>query len=111
MVTVTINVLDVNDNAPVCDQSPLMIMGVVEANSNSVRLGVLMATDIDSGVNAAVLFSVFSGDFEELFSINSAVSVCVGGRECVCVGGSVCVSVGVGGRECVCVCVLSVCVC
>ncbi len=70
-----ITVIDVNDNAPVCGQSPLTIPNVIEDNSNSIRLGVLTASDIDLGVNAVVRFSVISGDFEQLFSINSAVSM------------------------------------
>lgn len=68
-----ITVLDVNDNAPDCG-APLTINEVSEANLNRVRLGLLTVSDRDAGLNGQVGFSIFSGDFDNIFSVNADVS-------------------------------------
>ena len=50
----TINVLDVNDNAPVCAETPFSVVRD-EGNTNSLVIETLSASDADSGVNGEIL--------------------------------------------------------
>ncbi|OWR45848.1 cadherin protein [Danaus plexippus plexippus] len=69
-VTVYINVIDLNDNAPVFDPMSFSneILEDVPVGSSVVTVS---ATDIDSGFNGKLTYSIFSGDDNQDFKISS----------------------------------------
>ncbi|KAI8798258.1 protein dachsous, partial [Biomphalaria glabrata] len=74
-ITVTIRIIDVNDNAPVFDQDPVIIRTIAENTPKNQVIHKFIATDRDSGVNGTVRFSIetYSGKDEGLgpyFDIN-----------------------------------------
>ncbi|XP_047434431.1 protocadherin-23 [Mugil cephalus] len=68
MASVTIQVEDVNDNMPVCDQNPLNAWVSMRTPPNQI-VTTVMATDADQGENGTVQFALY--DEENLFDINT----------------------------------------
>ncbi|XP_062380050.1 protocadherin gamma-C5-like isoform X2 [Sardina pilchardus] len=70
---VLINILDVNDNAPVFD-TPVIRVSLLENSSPGTLVTQLNATDIDSGLNGQItyLFSKYTSDkTQKLFRVDS----------------------------------------
>ncbi|XP_072240912.1 protocadherin-23 [Leuresthes tenuis] len=67
VASVTIQVEDVNDNMPVCDQNPLNAWVSMRTPPNQV-VAALSATDADQGVNGTIQFML--SEEENLFDIN-----------------------------------------
>ncbi|XP_056677601.1 protocadherin beta-16-like [Monodelphis domestica] len=65
--TVTVQILDINDNLPLFNQSSYT-MYVTENNSPSLMIGGVNATDSDSGQNAKVTYSIWPENKSSLFS-------------------------------------------
>ncbi|XP_074065061.1 protocadherin beta-1-like [Macrotis lagotis] len=65
--TVTVQILDINDNPPLFNQSSYTLY-VTENNRPSIMIGVVNATDSDSGQNAKVTYSIWSEDKSASFS-------------------------------------------
>ncbi|XP_049983971.1 protocadherin-3-like isoform X1 [Alexandromys fortis] len=73
--TITVQVSDVNDNAPTFTQSSYTLF-VQENNSPALHIGTISATDSDSGSNAHITYSLLSThdsqlDLSSLISINA----------------------------------------
>ena len=68
MASVTVQVEDVNDNAPVCDQSPVNAWVSTRTPTKQVVTAVT-ATDADQGENGTVCFAL--SDEENLFGIDA----------------------------------------
>ncbi|KAK2163196.1 hypothetical protein LSH36_84g09039 [Paralvinella palmiformis] len=68
-VTVYMNVLDVNDNAPVFDPSSYDCQ-VWENGTIGTSVLTVQATDLDSGKNAQLQYSIISGNSKGQFTIN-----------------------------------------
>ena len=69
--TVVVDVLDVNDNAPQFLDLPYIFM-VSEGSDGGEILGIITATDADTGSNANVTdFAITDGDPEGVFELNS----------------------------------------
>ncbi|XP_075824946.1 protocadherin beta-6-like [Microtus pennsylvanicus] len=73
--TITVQVSDVNDNAPVFNQSSYTL-SVQENNSPALHIGTISATDSDSGSNAHITYSLLPTqdpqlDLASLISINA----------------------------------------
>ncbi|XP_041641522.1 protocadherin-23 [Cheilinus undulatus] len=68
MATVTIQVEDVNDNIPVCDENPINAWVSMRTLPNEI-VTTVTATDGDQGENGAIRFTLL--DEENLFDINS----------------------------------------
>lgn len=67
-VTVYCNVVDINDNAPIFEAGPRSAELMENATIGSVVL-TTSATDLDSGDNGHVVYSILSGDEAEDFGI------------------------------------------
>ncbi|XP_072486691.1 protocadherin beta-1-like [Notamacropus eugenii] len=65
--TVTVQILDINDNLPLFNQSSYT-MYVTENNSPSLMIGGVNATDSDSGQNAKVTYSIWLENKNSPFS-------------------------------------------
>ena len=70
-VLVMIRILDVNDNVPQFDMS-FYNFSVAERSSMGTLVGVVVATDIDIGVNSQVAYSIISGDPSSNFVISNS---------------------------------------
>ncbi|XP_018558735.1 LOW QUALITY PROTEIN: protocadherin-23 [Lates calcarifer] len=68
MASVTIQVEDVNDNIPVCDQNPINAWVSMRTLPNEI-ITTVTATDGDQGENGTIHFMLF--DEENLFDINT----------------------------------------
>ena len=68
--TVTIHILDVNDNAPQFDVN-LYNFSVKENSNTGTTVGVVMATDSDVGENGHVTYTIASGDPGSHFVVSS----------------------------------------
>ncbi|XP_076447004.1 protocadherin gamma-A4-like [Babylonia areolata] len=72
-LTVNINVTDINDNAPVFSKQTYTL-SVVENAPNGTIIGRVVATDMDTGLNARITYSFSSSSarskLQELFSIH-----------------------------------------
>ncbi|XP_057645166.1 protocadherin beta-4-like [Chionomys nivalis] len=73
--TITVQVSDVNDNAPAFNQSSYTLF-VQENNSPALHIGTISATDSDSGSNAHITYSLLPThdpqlDLSSLISINA----------------------------------------
>ncbi|KAM5165237.1 protocadherin Fat 4-like [Mantella aurantiaca] len=69
-VVVTVTVLDTNDNVPVF--SPAIHINVsCQENENSLDLGLIKATDIDTGNNSALTY-LLKSDFDGIFHIDNS---------------------------------------
>ncbi|XP_035989151.1 protocadherin Fat 3a isoform X5 [Fundulus heteroclitus] len=69
ITTLNINLTDVNDNAPVFSHD--LYTAVLPEDSTTGQFVVqLVAEDADSGLNGAILYSIFSGDQENEFFID-----------------------------------------
>ena len=66
---VTIVVLDVNDNSPVFNQ--LVYTSKLPSGALTEWSTAVLATDQDSGSNAAITYSITDGDTAGIFAINS----------------------------------------
>ncbi|XP_060233355.1 protocadherin beta-15-like [Meriones unguiculatus] len=71
--TITVQVSDINDNAPAFTQSSYTL-SVRENNSPALHIGTIRATDSDSGSNAHITYSLLPPDDPQL-SLNSLVSI------------------------------------
>ena len=60
-ITVSIKVLDVNDNQPVFGKSPYTL-DVLEDKSTGYVVGSVTATDADAGLNGRVVYSISRGN-------------------------------------------------
>lgn len=69
--TVTIDVLDENDNAPMFTQTDTKI-SVPETTAVNTKLSQFRATDIDLGINSEVVFSIGAGNRRDTFHVDSA---------------------------------------
>ncbi|KAM4750324.1 protocadherin-23 isoform 2-T3 [Anableps anableps] len=69
VASLTIQVEDVNDNEPICDQNPLNTWVSMRNQPNQI-VTTVVATDADQGENGTVQFRL--SDEESLFDINSA---------------------------------------
>ncbi|KAH9495210.1 hypothetical protein Btru_015666 [Bulinus truncatus] len=74
-ITVIIKILDLNDNAPVFDQDPVIIRTIAENAARNQVIHEFIATDRDSGLNGTVRYSIesYSGQEDSLgpyFDIN-----------------------------------------
>ncbi|CAL1540134.1 unnamed protein product [Lymnaea stagnalis] len=67
-ITVTIIIIDVNDNTPVFDQDPVIIRTIAENTPEHQVIHKFIATDRDSGINGTVRYSIesYSGPNEGL---------------------------------------------
>ncbi|XP_060710121.1 cadherin-23 [Hemiscyllium ocellatum] len=74
MVLVGVRVLDVNDNDPVLQNIPRNCT-ISENTAVSTSITRILATDIDSGHNALLTFSITAGNFENAFFINETIGV------------------------------------
>jgi len=72
--TITIDVLDENDNAPVFSQSESKVTAL-ETTPVGTKLTQFQATDSDVGINSDVSFSIESGNRRDTFQIDSASGV------------------------------------
>ncbi|GJQ86646.1 ft [Trypoxylus dichotomus] len=73
-LTVYCNVLDLNDNAPVFD--PMSYSNeVLENVAIDTHILTVSATDLDSGTNGKILYSISSGDEKNTFGITSNGSI------------------------------------
>ena len=71
IVTVTIDVQDINDNSPLFIGQPYQF-SVSEASLGGEMIGTLVASDDDMGSNANVSdFTIIGGDSERIFQLNS----------------------------------------
>lgn len=68
--TITVNVLDENDNAPIFTQSKMEV-SVLETEPVNKKIMQFHATDADLGVNKDLQFSITSGNRKESFYIDS----------------------------------------
>lgn len=68
MASVTIQVEDVNDNAPVCDQNPINAWVSMRTLPNQI-VTMVTAIDADQGENGTVHFAL--SDEENLFDVNA----------------------------------------
>ena len=68
--SITITILDLNDNAPVFSQDPYKA-NVIEHSSNGTSVLVVTATDIDMGTNSQVGYTIVSGNSENYFTIDA----------------------------------------
>lgn len=68
VASVTIQVEDVNDNVPVCDENPINAWVSMRTLPNEI-VTTVMATDGDQGENGTIQFMLY--DEENLFDINS----------------------------------------
>ena len=66
---ITIIVLDVNDNSPVFNQ--LVYTSTLPSGALTEWSTAVLATDQDSGSNAAITYSITDGDTAGIFAINS----------------------------------------
>jgi len=71
LVTVTINVIDANDNSPVADEASYRA-SISEGAQVGALVIIVKATDLDSGVNGQITYSISSGNVGNTFQINSA---------------------------------------
>ncbi|XP_060233370.1 protocadherin beta-6-like [Meriones unguiculatus] len=71
--TITVQVSDINDNAPAFTQSSY-ILSVRENNSPALHIGTIRATDSDSGSNAHITYSLLPLNDPQL-ALNSLVSI------------------------------------
>ncbi|XP_019645842.1 PREDICTED: protocadherin Fat 4-like [Branchiostoma belcheri] len=69
--TVTVNVLDVNDNFPVFSSDPYVV-SVYEDIAVGSTVAPVTATDADSGTNAQVSYTIIDGNQENKFVVNQA---------------------------------------
>ena len=69
----TVNVADDNDNAPVV--SDLGPINLTENVSPGTVVGVISATDADSGTNADLIYEIVAGNEAQKFAINQAMGV------------------------------------
>ncbi|CAH0559968.1 unnamed protein product [Brassicogethes aeneus] len=72
--TVTIDVLDENDNAPEFTQTDTKI-SVVETTAINTELIQFRATDADLGVNSEITYSITAGNRKDAFHIDSTTGV------------------------------------
>ncbi len=67
--TLKVNILDDNDNSPVCDQS--LFIATINENLNKSNFLQIKATDIDSGLNSQLQYFILSSlNAHNLFSID-----------------------------------------
>ena len=71
-VTITLNLLDINDNPPVFDAQSYQFM-VLENQDADLDIGQVVATDSDNGSNGSITYSLLN--FNDLFSINSTTGL------------------------------------
>ncbi|XP_021006557.2 protocadherin beta-6-like [Mus caroli] len=71
--TITVQVVDINDNAPAFTQTPYTIF-VKENNSPALHIGTISATDSDSGFNAHITYSLLQPHDPEL-PLSSLISI------------------------------------
>ncbi|XP_051056787.1 LOW QUALITY PROTEIN: protocadherin beta-15-like [Phodopus roborovskii] len=71
--TITVQVSDVNDNAPVFTKTSYTLF-VQENNSPALHIGTISATDSDSGSNAHITYSVLPTDDPQL-ALSSLISI------------------------------------
>ncbi|XP_060233368.1 protocadherin beta-6-like [Meriones unguiculatus] len=71
--TITVQVSDINDNAPAFTQSSYTL-SVRENNSPALHIGTIRATDSDSGSNAHITYSLLPPNDPQL-ALNSLVSI------------------------------------
>ncbi|XP_078678305.1 protocadherin Fat 4-like [Branchiostoma floridae x Branchiostoma belcheri] len=69
--TVTVNVMDVNDNFPVFSSDPYVV-SVYEDIAVGSTVAPVTATDADSGTNAQVSYTIIAGNQENKFVVNQA---------------------------------------
>ena len=66
----TVDVIDENDNSPVF-LNPEPTFNVTEYSSNGKFVGLVEATDLDSGFNSEIVYYIVAGDDDMTFAINS----------------------------------------
>ncbi|XP_041516164.1 protocadherin beta-7-like [Microtus oregoni] len=71
--TITVQVSDVNDNAPAFNQSSYTLF-VQENNSPALHIGTISATDSDSGSNAHITYSLLPTHYPKL-DLSSLISI------------------------------------
>ncbi|MEQ2212618.1 hypothetical protein XENOCAPTIV_002470, partial [Xenoophorus captivus] len=70
-VTVSITILDENDNSPVFDITSDTSVSVPENTAMGKKVAVVLAKDIDAGLNGLVNFSLIAGNMEDVFMIKT----------------------------------------
>jgi hypothetical protein len=70
VTTISVDLLDENDNAPVFTQTQMMI-SVLETEPVNKKIIQFHATDSDMGINSELQFSITSGNRKEAFFIDS----------------------------------------
>ncbi len=68
VTSVTISLLDVNDNTPVFESDTYMFSISEDSREFSV-IGVVSATDKDDGENSTISYSIISGNERKLLSL------------------------------------------
>ncbi|XP_028617263.1 protocadherin beta-6, partial [Grammomys surdaster] len=71
--TITVHVIDINDNAPAFTQTSYTLL-VHENNSPALHIGTISATDSDSGSNAHITYSLLPPQDPQL-ALDSLVSI------------------------------------
>ncbi|XP_040597866.1 protocadherin beta-6 [Mesocricetus auratus] len=71
--TITVQVSDVNDNAPAFTQTSYTLF-VQENNSPALHIGTISATDSDSGSNARITYSLLPSHYPQL-ALDSLISI------------------------------------
>ena len=69
--TIFINVVDINDNAPIFDSDVYLFNVSEDANGTADILGYVQATDLDDGSNANITYRLIAGDQMKLFFIDA----------------------------------------
>eukprot|EP00117_Sycon_ciliatum_P020511 scpid1016/ scgid18251/ Protocadherin Fat 4; FAT tumor suppressor homolog 4; Fat-like cadherin protein FAT-J len=72
--TVTVKILDVNDNSPIFVR-PVWNLNVSEAIGQNAWIARIRATDKDYGTNGTLAYSVVSGNADKKFTLNTATGV------------------------------------
>ena len=73
--TVSIYLIDVNDNPPVFTSNTPRQVSVSEVNAPSSTVAVMLATDADLGLNAVVSYQIIAGNMRNSFDIGSRSGV------------------------------------
>lgn len=72
--TITVTILDENDNTPTFSKDTY-VARVSESATVGTEVKTVFASDLDSGVNGEVSYSIVSGNRQRMFSINSTTGL------------------------------------
>ena len=73
-ITAVVSVIDLNDNIPMFSGAPYR-ESVEEHSPLQTSIVTILATDADSGSNADITYSIFSGNIQQLLEVNTSSGV------------------------------------